>query len=260
MFDFLPGRKKRPPVVLARKKGGRPPGSGDKTPRKRRTAMEIEAERFLRGLQESDPQMYRQLMLQRIGLGASDGNENRDEIDNALALLGKLDKLDKLRGRKGGEDGGGADVIVQLADTQFGAALGNALAPTLTRALPALRAATTPGSETTRTAAATLPAAQAEAEQAPELDTKTVIHFVLSNLRDRTPQDAAAWLLSCNDGYLRELCVSLRDWPDERLPELLGEIAKALPEAQPLTNWLAARREWTASLAQEIRARTPADA
>lgn len=262
-LPFFP-QKRRLVVAETPKKPGRPPGSHDKTPRRRRTPAEIENDRFLKDLKAADPAAYRKLMLARLGIGPE---AEGGEIDRVLATLEKLDRLDQLRGRR---DEGGDRLGQMLA----------AFAPVLLAQMQQ----NTPGQTRPRPATATAPAlaaapATATPENPPDAASPAPSEEAaapgwLDSLKRRgaamiaqaelgacaTPADAAAWLQGKADSDDEQtaqaaagMIALIRDTPDDRLIAALQAQAEQIPEFDGLMNWLAEREVWTIQVAHALR-------
>ncbi|MHB8638129.1 MAG: hypothetical protein ACYC96_16855 [Fimbriimonadaceae bacterium] len=174
------GRKPRVQVVQKPPRGGRPKGSTDKISRRRRTAMEIEEERYLKDLKNDDPARYREIMAARLGIGKQN---DVDPLDQVLATYAKFARFQRMlqpsnaRGREKGEPWPleALDKIGEFLDTEGGKQLGEAAKiavaqrvgaqPALAPA-PAQQAAPAPSAPTP---SAPPPNAPASGQPAPEI-------------------------------------------------------------------------------------------
>lgn len=83
-------------------------------------------------------------------------------------------------------------------------------------------------------------------------------YAVCSGLAGKSPDAAAAWLLDQSNGredvtaLIRRLC----ETPDERLGEVLDEIARHVPELGEAVGWLRRQEPWLRATVRVLRERT----
>lgn len=88
---------------------------------------------------------------------------------------------------------------------------------------------------------AALPAGQS---QMGEDDMSFVANYLIGQLKGKTPEQAAKWLLRRKETAAVELIIRLREEPVERLPELLSEMERRSPALAPFVAWLRTRSSW----------------
>jgi hypothetical protein len=235
-IPFLSGPKRERKTLTVNpsspQQGGRPKGAKDKTPRHRRTALEIAEERFLRSLEQTDPARFQELMRKRLGL--TDDNENLDVL-RSKRLLEKLG----FRVVPGGDDES-SDVHPLVREALNSPVLGDAL-----RQLIAGRQGP-PAAPATATLPEPPPTPGQQAQSAP--DPSAAIVELLEPL---SPVEAARWLLSRPEPQAKILAGALAGaTSDAALNEILDSLAG---EASTLVRWLRARPMWLTATCVALR-------
>lgn len=223
MFGFF-GRKKPALVVAQKRRRGRP--TREEAVERRKTMIaDAKAKLEL-------AQLERQL--QQI---SATGAEAGGEVDEIVATLRKLDRLKKA-GILGADVGGDAldRLIAKLPDIVAG------LGPVL--------------SATQRPAQAALPPPALPSIPPPQpvqAETSWVVGYLKSQLTNRDPEQAAAWIHEQSHPFAIEMVQLIRTTPNSRVFAVLDEQARQVPEFAPLVDWLKHRGEWTLQVCGYLR-------
>lgn len=198
----------------------------------------IEELRFLRELKRTDPQLYRQMMLERIGLSAHRSEVTMETVMRVKEYLNAVGL--KIVPSRGGSE---------LDDDSLRAILRDIMpvaAPLIQQALAV------------RAAAATSPPSPPAAEQPPsapaaEEPVSLISQYVIGQFSRLGPEESARWLLSQQHPAAGELLQRLQSMPDEQIPALLDEIAQSAPDLAGVIAWLRQRPRWLMDLVRALR-------
>ncbi len=80
-----------------------------------------------------------------------------------------------------------------------------------------------------------------------------VITYVTSELANKSPREAAAWLLARTEAPARAMVAEIRQTTDANLFLKLDEHAASATDFAPLMEWFKQRGEWTVEVARLIR-------
>jgi hypothetical protein len=81
----------------------------------------------------------------------------------------------------------------------------------------------------------------------------TLAMFLISNLRDKNPQEAAAWLVSSQIEGMQQVLAALPKVPDVALPFAVSQIASMRPDLADFAAWLDKRPDWFRETVHELK-------
>jgi hypothetical protein len=217
-------------------------------PRKRgRPTREMAAERRLQKLKDAETELkLLEIERKKKELLAGEGEKHALTHEDVLRVVEYLRELGlEVRSKGGGralDDAGLRGILREIADSKLGASLGEALAVMVAGKTPMLAAPPVP--EPTPPAPTETPA-----QEAAPVDPSLII---IQQLQNRSPDDAADWLLARREPQAKVLARTFANTPDEQLFELLDDYASQAPG---LVRWLRSRPEWTIGMVHALRSR-----
>lgn len=228
------GRKKR-------RKGGRGPAkSADER-------LKLEKLQFLRDLRRSDPELYRQLMIDDVRRHF--GGAPEDPIGQMVKQIKQLREVGLLQDT---EDVGKDSFLRDVLNSEAGkAAAAAAMALLMDRLQPAAAAP--------MAASNSAPSLAGQAQNPQRLtnghhDPEDEMQALISRLSAMTPEQAARYLHDLGrqqpDG---SMLVTLLQVPDDQLDGYLARVAQRFPMTAGLVQFLRTRWDWTLATVRELR-------
>lgn len=223
---------------------------GKSAPRKRtrgpgRSVAErqkLEELRYLRELKRTNPALYNELMLKRLGLSA----DQKDELAQLQATIDRLKKMGLIKSANDLDDGKTwlKDALAGLGILLQGMQAGQSLPPPIRTGETHDGAGRgNPGGEPHSTP-------PPQGEEAP-MDMLTL--YLNSQLGGKTPQEAARWLMAQQRAEAKALVAEIIRRPEGEAYGLLLQIATAQPELRGVGNWLRSQGEaWVTEVAREL--------
>lgn len=242
-----------------------------------RTAEErlrTEQARYLRRLAVTNPALYDQIMARQIGVELEPERDRLDTVVTTIKQLREAGLLPK-SAREIGEQSWVKEIaeLVGVALSVYAQQQARLVMPPAppwpTPASPAQgRPAAAAGGDASAASAYTgagsplggtppnppgPPAAAAESSQ--EAQMHWVSSYIISQLENKSPAEAARWLLGAAARFpqAQGIVERLRSTGDEELLALLGELARERPEAAGLVAWLRSRPGWLVETIKAIR-------
>lgn len=80
-----------------------------------------------------------------------------------------------------------------------------------------------------------------------------ISRYLIGELGTKMPEGAATWLLSQQHPQARQFVGVLIVTPDEKLRELLAQMASASPDLRGLTEWLQSNYAWFVATVRAVR-------
>ncbi|MDA8189775.1 MAG: hypothetical protein M0T85_16670 [Dehalococcoidales bacterium] len=201
--------------------------------------------RFMRELKERDRMAYDDLMRKKLGIA----NAGRDQIDELAETVTKLKKLGIIKGAGDiGESSslvkdviGGLGLLMQMGSGGLPFQI-NMGAPA-----PAPVGIASPVVEPARIA-------PPEPQQIHEEVTMSLMStFAIGQLKCKTPEQAAEWLLSQPYPQAQQLVQQILATPDEQIIPLLNTVASQYPDFAGLVNWLRSQPQWLMQVVRTVR-------
>lgn len=237
LFDFLFGK----------------PAPKKKTRGPSRSAAErakLEEVRFLQQLKDTNPQLYQEMMLKRLGLSV----DQKDELAQLQGTVKKLREMGLIKSANDIDAGAGAwvkDALAGLGILLQGiqgqpprglAPIGGQEDPQAAPA-PAVRPVSPPA-----------PAQPASLPTPKPQEDPMISQYLISQLHGKTPQQAAAWLAAQPYPQAQQLVTQLCQLPDQQIIPFLTQLGQQAPGWGEAVAWLQGQGEiWVRSTVQELR-------
>lgn len=236
-LDWLVGK----PAPAKRKRGP------SRSPAERAKLEEV---RFLQEMKRTDPARYQQLMLQRLGLS----KDEKDELGQLQGTVEKLKKMGLIKSANDIDSGGtawvkdavaGLGMFLQMMQSQGGAPPTQAVQGNQVAALPVQPAPVA--------APVPMPEQTAPTQQTAEENMSLITLYLQTQLGNKSPEDAARWILSQNRPEVAALIQEVLKRPETEAYGMLVQVADAKPQLRDLGTWLRSKGElWVTQVAREI--------
>ncbi len=233
-FDFLRGDK-RAGGTSKRVRG--PQKTADER-------MKMEQVRFMKWLKTNDPNAYYGMMLKKMGAVP----EQRDQFEELEKMVTRLKKMGVIRGANDLDSPSS-----WIKDAVQGLALVFPMMAQMQRQQPApvqaLAPQPAPQLQAPQQVQQVAPEPEPEEQEVAE-EMSDTSKAIIAELEQKSPNQAAAWMVNQSDANVRALVQKLCSTPDEKIPAFLAALEGLAPDYAGAISWLRKRPDY---LMQTIR-------